>query len=720
METAKEVLTLSNPRTLVSFAAFSSVKWPILSRPYLMRLLKEIAESDEANFMPGLGDIIAGQYLERELKGRIAFERQLVKDTNKTRRENGEEPIPLDEYQIRSDFVREAAEEFSNFLPKIEGKNYHIGVAEKVFDKHIGVEILERLCRIRSDVRLVGQRDEGEEYDAEPKLPLRTSGFEEARAIMPRRKPWFYRIITSFMQTLINRHAQRTFSPPPSMILVGCTGTQADLPFYKGVYSVSVPALNKIDEVVSTENMVGVVVVKVIAENGRVRLVRRAYNFRPIIAKEREFVVPEGATKLEKQVLTALKHSPASLNTIHFRINDALKKKSRNGRRPKLVSREEIEEAIKALLARDIIVYRRNSNWYAIDDKKRSEIQVTLKDLLKGTRLVKHIILSCVHTGALKSFYRTFRRYLYKRAWDADAIFEVGDPTQDLAHQGEYTGEVLPDLLTPDKQEWMAAAIRAKDLLLPIFKLRLKKWIGEAKPPLEALLRKCLIWYVFTPGNHPAWKHYRKGTLVLEDFETKLRQFLVEGIIEILVKEGRQVDFNVVKQVVDEKVIRVGENGIVTVDGVTVGVKHPSKARTESKSHRIQDVVEYFWRTFRDLASRVAKKSKLGFALVYLANFHEMAATHVSMFGKVVLGVMNGAYLKDTSFETSKDKVVDYGFTVVTACINEEGELVYNDVEFDNYMDPDDAKLVFADRIMTSDILALQRELNEVADIPWR
>lgn len=697
---------MSEKRTLVSFAAFSGVEWPTFSRPYLMGLLKDAIELEDVNFPLSVGGTVAGKYLEKELAGRIKFELEGLKPAERAERVA----------EVRAEFIEQAAKELANFLPKIEGKNYHIVIAQRIFDRRIGVDILEALRGIRPDIRLLGERDVGEEYDAEPKVPVKTPGFDTVRALVPYRRPWYYRIISGPMQRLINSFVSRTNSPAPNLILVGGTGTSAFLPFYEGVPSIAVPKLSKIDEQISAENMVGIVVVKVIQDGERVRLVQRTYNFKPIIAREREFAVPGNISRIEKLVLSALKQSPASLSTLVFRVNDILKKTHRERRKP--LRADDIKAALDQLIAKDIVVYRRNSNWYTIDDARRSGIQVTLKDLLKDTRIVKHFVISCVHTAALKSLYRTFLRYVPCQAWDSDVIFEVGDETQDLAHNYEYNGELLPSLVPPDKQEIMAGALRAR-MLLKIFAKRLSA-NGGARLPLGALLEKCLITYVFTPGNHPGWKHYRKGALILKDFESELKDRLIRGIIAILAKEGRTVDFEIVSKAVDAKIIRVGENGIVTVDGVTVGVKHPSKARTESKSHRIQDAVSFLWRTFNDLVARTAKKTPNGFALVYVANFHEMASVYVSKFGKTILGVMSGAYLKDTQFETSKDKVVDYGFTKVTACINPQGDLVYSDVEFDNWMHPEDAKFVFADRIMTSDILKLEKELNEVVDIPWR
>ena len=113
-------------------------------------------------------------------------------------------------------------------------------------------------------------------------------------------------------------------------------------------------------------------------------------------------------------------------------------------------------------------------------------------------------------------------------------------------------------------------------------------------------------------------------------------------------------------------------------------------------------------------------KSVKGFVLADVANFHEAAAAHVSKFGRTALGVMTGAQVKDTRFESHLDKVVDQGTANVLVVKNEDDRLLYSEVEFDNRMHPADEKICFADKIMTDDVLDLCKEINKEAKLPWR
>jgi len=719
-------------REEVNIVGVSGINFPVESRKYLMKLVRDVIKAHLAKFVIVAGNTINGKVLEAEFKAQLKFELKEAIDQHKADKKNDPELPSFDKDRFKSqferEFVRSIAQELNEFFPAIEGVNYHFVVSEKVYDRPVGTRILEELRRSRDDFRLLGEKKNGA-YETEVKVPVNMRGFNKGiRVIVPRKAPWFYRIITSFMQTLIGRFIPRTFSGKPDLILVGCTGTAAFLPFYEGVPSISIPALHKIDEHVSTENMVGCSLIRLIAEEDRTRIVNRTYDFRTLISHEKDLAIPADSPRMEKRILTALLPSSASLKTLLFRINTL--KKSRNGRnhngnghngiknhRPKILKAEDLKEALEALIKKDTISFNRKSNRYEVDEKHLNDLVVSLSDMLKNSINFKQGVFSCYHGGSLKTLYHTVNHYLPPALIDKDVVVENGDEIQGIAHNYEYNGELLPIARGYDKQEILTGSLRAKNLL-DVFKLRLKLYQDKKLTPQE-ILDKCLITFIFNLGNHPSWKHYQKDALILNTFEMVLKNKLIEGILSILKGADISADYEIVKKTVDAKVIRLGESMMVNTHGITLGIKHPWKGRTQSKSHRIQDVVDFFWRTFDRFAKKTAKNSK-GFALVNVANFHEAAAVHVVKFGKTVLGVMTGAYLKDTSFENHNDKVVDFGPALVHVCLNNEGSLLYSEVEFDDRIHPDDERIVLADRLLHSDVLRLSNELTEIVDIPWR
>jgi len=644
--------------------------------------------------------------VEKELREYLKFELQAL-DMDKEEKEAEAE-------DLETEFIASHARDLNEFLPVIKGVNYHIVISDKVFDRPIGAHILEKLQEMRDDVRLIGGQPDGS-YDSEAKITTRFKGLEEIRVLVPRRTPWFYRIITAFMQRLINQFIPRTFSPPPQLILAGCTGTASYLPFYEGVPCISVPTFHKIDEQISTENMVGCSVIKVVSDQPGIRIINGVYDFRPAIFSERQFAFPQNLSRTERAVLNTLIPSDASLKIINFRINAA-----KNGKRnAKKVDEGKVNDILKKFVEQNLVQYSRQSNRYAIsEDLIQHGAEISLKSLFADSRTVKHTVFSCFHAGCLKALYYTALNYLPLRAVESDAFIENGDGIQGIAHNYDYNGELLPDAHGFDRQEILLAHIRAKNIL-DIFRLKYQASKNKnSKPAL--LLRQCLITYVYNLGNHPTWKHWGKDALILYLFETKLREQLIDGLQKLCKELNiKNVSYELAKEIVDEKIVRVGESKIVNLDGTVFGLKHPFKGRTLAKSHRIQDVVDFTWRSFQRFAIKLAKDSK-GFAIADIANFHECAAVHVVKFGRTVLGLMTGAYLVDTSFESHMDKVVDYGSANMTAVINPDDRLLYSEVEFDNRIHPDDEKIVLADKIKTSDVLALCAMLNEIVDLPWR
>jgi hypothetical protein len=682
----------SQKTKFVDFVVISGVNFPYFSRRYLIGLVKDIVKKHSAKFIVLAGNTIDGKYLEAQLKHRIQEEKDVVKHFNETA-ERGKRIkfTNKDAEEIKDGLIEEMALSLNDFLPDME-VNYHIVIAEKIYDRPIGVAILKRLRELRDDIRLIN--------DPEAKIPINMEGIEEPRVIVPQKQLWFYKIISGPMQRLIDSFAQRTFSPRPPLILVGCSGTRIDIPFYKNVYCSSVQTLHKINEQRSIESMVGCVVINIkINKDGKPVTTPKTYDFRSVVFNEREFATANNVSDEEKKIIGALKPSSASFKTILFRINH----------RQKIIDEKKIYELLERLINRKIIILDKESNRYSVSESLVKEANITLEDFLKGSRTIKHVVLSCVHIGALKTLYFTAIKNLPKLALDADAIIFNGDMIQGLAHNGEYTGETLPIAFGYDKQEILAAHIVNK-ILWKIFEKRYIK-INDKKFKIGELIDLCLIKLIINLGNHDLWERYSKNSIPLSLFESQLKKLLIENILHFCGKNGLSDGIEDAVKIIEERIIRVGEDKIVSVDNINIGLKHPHKPRTLSKSHRLQEVASYF---------SEQKSNNKDPSLVYVANFHEAASAHISIFGKTYLAVMTGAYLKDTQFEVDKDKVVDFGAAKVTITFNEKKEIIFSEVEFDSTINKLDERIVSADKLSTEDILKLCQRLSKVVNMPWR
>jgi hypothetical protein len=699
----------------IAIVATSGLNFPTKSRKYLIDMVRDAAVKAGAKFVIIAGNTLDGKALETEFKARLKEKIRAYLETTdaKDRRDDPTWRIRLAE-EFTADFVEEYASQLDDYLPLIPGGvNWHIVIAEKVFDKAIGARILEQLQERRDDVRLIGARQDGS-YDTEPKVPVQFRGFDTIRVIVPHRTPWFYRIVTSFMQRLIDSFVPRTSSERPSMMLVGCTGTAAHLPFYEGVPCISVPTLHKIDVQLSAENMVGCSVIRVIEENGRTRVIAGTHDFRSAIYAERDVVVPAGVSLVQRAVLHALIKSDASLKGIRFWVNE---NRRRFGRKREITDAK-IEKALDSLKKRELVWHSSQSNRYALNEHALYGAEVTLDALHAGSRDIKHLGWSCFHGGSSKTLYFTALEEIPRLAEDVDAIIENGDINQGISHNYEYNGELAPWANGADKQEKFNAHFRAK-LLAETF---CRRWArNEHMTDDRARLEASVVRYVFGPGNHDTWLFYGKRALPLSIFEDNLRVNVASMIYAACVKFGLTITADEVRAITDERIVRVGESRMVHIDGITVGIKHPYKGGARSRSARIQEVAEFIWRRFERFSATVAKKSD-GFAMVYVANFHTAAAVHIGKFGRTIVGVMTGAYLHDTEFESNIDKVVEYGPVVVRVTLNKEGRVLYTETEFSDYINAQDSAFVLADRLDTHQVLEHGVRLFDriKMKLPWR
>src|SRR3989344_3103305 len=716
----KMAKTVSNKN--LTLVAISGLSWPTMSRKYLIQLVKDAVVKDDAKCALSAGGTIDGKHVEGELKAQLKWH---LREMRAIARKN-KEPFDIDftKEQFESDFIADHALRLNAFLPVLpNGVNWHIAIAERIYDRPIGAKILEKLRDMRSDVRLLGTRREDGFYDHEPKFPVLIPDFGEIRILMPKSAPWFSKTISNLVQRLMSAYTARSLSLKPNLVIVGLTGTAVDLPSYDGVHVVSVPASGRLAEQKSTEHMIGASVIK-IAENGHegARVVNGVHNFRLPVFLEKSVSVPSSLSKVEQAAMRALLPSDASPKTVLFRMN-AEKKPSKHS---KNWTKEHASEALKKLVAEKLVVYSKASNQFGINEELRKNVDITMGSLWKGARHVKHVIVSCVHGGATETLYFTFIDNTVRLCLDADALIENGDLMQGIAHQYEYSGALIPISYGVDKQEIANAYMRAK-ILLGIFEARLKDPKMGAQGTAEEVLSRCLITYVYNTCNHDMWVYHNRGALPLKLFESTLHIRLM-GEIQRLLEEHKVVaTAQQIQKALATKIIRVGEDLMVELNGIMVCIKHPHKPRTMLKTGRIQEVGDWMWRTIdthhKYMAGKANKKKPL--SVTYVANYHEAAATHLTKYDRTVLGVMTGSMLFKTLFEGHRDKVIDFGPAVVTLHTNPEGQLLYSETEYVTHIDERDKKFIFTKDISTEAMLghclALMKYIGiDPKALPWR
>lgn len=686
-----------NKRSL-SFVAISGLNFPSRSRPYLPRLAQEIAEQEKAEFILVAGNMLAGRALEQELK-------ELLKGIRKEKSEQAESQKDK-KVDSLDEFVADKAAALDEFLPRLKGQmKYHIVIAEKVYDKALGVQVLEALRKLRKEA---GCDDIRLHHNPDTKIPIHLPNFGEMRVLVPRKEPWFYENVTGLMQRLVNSFAMRTNSSKPRLILAGCTGTSNFLPRYKGLAAVSVPVLHKLDEQLSTENMVGCVVVKIKAVDDDFQISHKTYDFRTAIFNEPKFALNGDLTANQKLVLDVLKPSSASRGTILFRVNTLSKETP--------WSEDQLKKVLQELKDKKLISRDREGHRYSISDSLLRRVQINLASFLQGAKKLVLVVKSCWHVGALKALYHTTLEVEPELAEDADAICLNGDVTQGISHNYEYNGELAPAMNGADKHQIFAALMQG-GMIMTVFKKRWEK-ITDQKLAVTDKLAQCLITYVYNIGNHDEHRFSSsKHAIPLQTFDASLRSYLTSEIMAFLVAKDQQgVGLQIVENLVNQKVIRVGESRVVKLGGIPIGLKHPRQGRTQGMGLRIQQTANFFDKALRDWPNNILSEINI----VLVANFHEHAAIHMGLFGRTVLGVQSGAMLKDTEFENGMNKAVDHGLVRVVVELNGNGELLTTEMEFPDYIAPADKNIVFADQLTQGQVMEHFAALAQKYNMRWR
>jgi hypothetical protein len=224
---------------------------------------------------------------------------------------------------------------------------------------------------------------------------------------------------------------------------------------------------------------------------------------------------------------------------------------------------------------------------------------------------------------------------------------------------------------------------------------------------------------VYKHGNHdePRFSH-GKDAIPLAIFDSSLRGAVASGIAEFLANNGIKwiSPGGFIAKLVNEKIVRVGESRIANISGVPVGVKHPFQARTISKGLRVQQTANFFLEALKNWPDVSAKS----LSVVHVANFHEAAAIFTAVFGRTIFGVMTGAQIYDSQFESNQNKVVDYGLAKTRVVLNKVGQILSARVEYFDDIVEEDKEIVFKDNLSEADVADLHLRLASKYDMPWR
>ena len=271
-----------------------------------------------------------------------------------------------------------------------------------------------------------------------------------------------------------------------------------------------------------------------------------------------------------------------------------------------------------------------------------------LAELLEDSQLKEDRILAfgCMHAGSVHTDYHYFTETLpaFILEEEVDTLVGAGDFIEGLKHDLMLRGEIIGNA-NYTQQEKLAAHMVAK-VILKVFETRFKKCLSKnpckTERSFRKILDKCLLKFVFIPGNHCSWTQ-DEGFTPLDTFEVNLRGEVFGGVEDIVVKHGCLFLANLLK-IVSEKIIR--NEKFETGSGLKTAITHPYMSRTKTQSIRVQEAFGKFPEA----------------NIVIVANFHVgiYVQEHSPSVGERC-GLQVGTIKLRSSFEDHKLKTVDHG-----------------------------------------------------------
>lgn len=617
----------------------------------LLELVGKIAEYEKPGYLLINGGLVSYYGFIEQLKLRLECRKKqnLKKKAEEAEKPKAERELVLTTEQskkeAREELIQEAVDELKEAIPKIvnkQGRNAKIYISIRnvtSYDGPIGQEIAERLQDARSDIFL---------WDPEgARFPFKYTD-KVLWALSPSKAAWRGEYYSRPLQNIIKDKERILSLSLPDLWVGGCLASSVNKPAggESTVHTISIPALHKIHRVQTSENQVGICIVEAPRDNDPLTV--RIYDFRDILAKERELIpLPKAldedpnASKQENESRNRqreiFKEVTSHVPTIGM-LEDALP-----------WERSTIERDIKEYNERGLepsIILDRQSGKYDVDQSWLREKATYSFPNLKQLDQDAILGFGCLHAGYKTTQYKWFIDRLPELIlrYDVNTLVGAGDYIAGLKHDLFSRGELIPSLSRYSEHEKLAAELIG-NVLVRTFKSRfniesqtLSKESSEQN--IRNAVEKSLPYFRYDDGNHDEWVR-DLGFNVLATFQERLAGYITKELANYLVKHG----FNIYG--IDELVLGhlIYNSEHVLDSGVTLSIRHPHQGRTLTWSGRAQQ-------TLQATSGQV----------VALANFHtSVSVVEYNYETGPRLALQLGTIVAGTEFEDNMNKRVDTG-----------------------------------------------------------
>lgn len=576
-------------------------------------------------------------------KAKLTSEREKLEEKMEPLKEKLSSLKPRKLAAISAEIVEQLAQELNEDLPRFQNKDgrrvkVYI-VTSPAYDGSVGHQVALRLVELRKkerDVLYFGQ--------TRAFAHLKKCG-KGVVLLTPEKAVWRSAVYSSYPDRLVADDLKRGSKNPPDMYVVGCFGSSLNRgKGSKKFQRISLPALHKLEDTTTGENMIGIRIVWYGKERNEVR----TYDFKHLTTNERSMItLPTNCSKVQALIIEDLKvHGSRHIGQWEDELG---------------IPRDILEKELKELLGRknskSSLMYNEQSTQYSFDPEwMQKMLRFTWPEDGPGWALDTVVGFSCAHAGSVHTaecFIVTDLPDILVEV-DADVLFDAGDTIEGLKHDLDRRKEVLPGF-NYTKMEKLAAHMFSTTMLRALEK-RLEKALKDkdakklSAAEVEELVYKHLVAFIYICGNHDDWE-LDIGLDSLALFDVLMRKLVAEGVDAILRKKGLPVmSMHSLHTLVDKKILAFTEDDEYAFpSGMKIGGIHYHAGRTAANSA---------WPE-RALAQFEGVHQKI------VGNFHveEQVEQYDPDLGLRASDMLPTLKCK-SDFESKKGKIVDFGVGV--------------------------------------------------------
>ena len=618
-------------------------------RSGLLEIGFKIFAENDSKFVIIAGGLVAGRALEVQAKEFVA---RNLEEKKAEAKESGETAnSTVIRRQLRTEFIKNSAAELSREIPSFE---IEAGVPVKIYlitskpyDKDIGQEVATELIELRPDILYYNKSDE--------RLPTKAVG-KTIEVLVPDRAQWSSQYASTAIDRIVRQNQERSAQGFVDVYIVGCTGSYIAKP--KGEVPrdyMGLPMISRPTETTTSENQVGVVTLKLSADNEH--MCPTNHTLKDLLMDERTFV-PKPQSSRSRNQIKIIDHIIRGPITEGY-IADSL-----------AIQRPTVVRILRGIMEPD-------GEWPGLQYDEASRRYDFPSDWFKHTlrypvvdsnrfKTESIVAFGCLHAGSVNSDYRYFVDELpgFIERECATLLVGAGDFIEGLKHNLVERGEVIAGM-NYTEQEKFAARMIAK-VLLKVFATRFKGEGIKTSIKMGRAIKKALLDFVYIPGNHDEWEE-DLGVTPLAIFHLELESLVVDGITNIARSQSKVRSLNgEITKIVRSKITNIIDKVHKLPSGIKLQVFHPHMGRAATTSLRAEHELAF----------------GRGAHVVVLANFH--TAVEVEKWNAELgqrLALQLGTNKHKTKFEQRMGKTVDFGYGCVRANVH-NGRIVRNATTF--------------------------------------